>query len=145
MALIELIGEKHRNAELRKSYKKSKFLVDNQGDITKDFEKLFCPNICFFDPELFDDCPEEHKGDLNIFGDEEYQARFEGFKKEIEKYPEFQFNKSFNIEVFKEVTMVEKDRTAVREMNRLLKIILSLLIVYKQKIDEKIYRMIDEH
>ena len=143
VALVELMGEKHSSAELHKSYKKSKCLVDNEGDMAKDFEKLFCPNICFFDPELFDDCPEEHKGDLNIFGDEEYQARFEGFKKEIEKYPEFQFNKSFNIEVFKEVTMVEKDRTAVREMNRLLKIILSLLIVYKQKIDEKISRMID--
>ena len=98
----------------------------------KRFEKLFCPNICFFDPELFDDCPEEHKGDINIFGDEEYQNRFEGFEKEIEKYPEFQYYKSFDSVVLKDATVVEQDRTAVREMNRLLKIILSLLVVYKR-------------
>ena len=92
---------------------------------------------------MFDDCPEEHKGDINIFGDEEYQNRFEGFEKEIEKYPEFQYYKSFDSVVLKDATVVEQDRTAVREMNRLLKIILSLLVVYKQKIEEKISRMID--
>ena len=63
----------------------------------------------------------------------EFQNRLSGFEKEIEKYPEFQWNKSFDIEVFEDVQIVEHDK-AVMQMNRLLKIILSLLITQKLEI-----------
>ena len=141
--LFDLIGTKHPSAKLNRSYKKSKCLVDNDGDITLDLEKLFCENVCFFDPSFYDDCHLQHTGDISIFGDENFQARFQGFKQEIEKYPEFQINKSFNSDVLKDKTLIEHDTTAVREMNRLLKIILSILVVYKTTINEKISQMVD--
>ena len=95
------------------------------------------------DPELYEDCPHDHKGDIEIFGRKEYQARFQGFAKEIEKYPEFQFSKTFDWDILKDVDIVENDKEAVKQMNRLLKIILSILIVYKPVLNKKISSMPD--
>ena len=141
--IFELIGTKHRSAPLRASYKKSKCLVDNDGDMTIDIEKLLCENLCFFDPELYDSCPLQHEGDIKIFGEEEYQKKFIGFKQEIEKYPEFQWNKSFDSDILKNIKVIEYDETAVCEMNRLLKIIISLLILQKPHIQQKISEILD--
>ena len=56
---------------------------------------------------------------------------------EIEKYPEFQNNKSLNVQILKEAGRIENTNATVTEMNRLLKIILSILTVYKPVIKEK--------
>ena len=141
--IFELIGRRHHSAPLRGTYKQSKCLVENEGDITIDLERLFCENICFFDPELYDSCPCKHEGDIKIFGKEEYQKKFDGFSEEIEKYPEFQWKKSFDSDILKNVKIVELDEPAVLEMNRLLKIILSLLIIQKPHIQQKISEMVD--
>ena len=49
--------------------------------------------------------------------------KFNGFRGQIEKYPEFQWNKSFDSDILKNIKIVEHDEPAVREMNQLLKII----------------------
>ena len=141
--IFELIGTKHRSAPLRASYKQSKCLVDNDGDITIDMEKLLCENVCFFDPDLYNSCPCKHEGDINIFGKEEYQIKFNEFREQIEKYPEFQWKKSFNSDILKKVEIIEDDDTALNEMNRLLKIILTLLVIQKPKIQQKIFETVD--
>ena len=48
--LVDLIGTRHPSAPLRASYKQLKCLVDNDGDLILDLERLFCENICLFDP-----------------------------------------------------------------------------------------------
>ena len=142
--IIELIGTQHPNARLDVPYKKSTYIVDNIGNITLDLERLFCDHVCFFDPELYDNCTFKHTGNIEIFSKSEYQNRFRGFKQEIEKYPEFQNNKSFNVDILLEAEIIEYDKTAVREMNRLLKILLSLLVVHKANIKVKINKLIED-
>ena len=139
--IFELMGTMHESAPRRASYKMSKCLVDNDEDITKDLERLLCSNVCFFDPEMYGQC--DHKGDISQFGDEEYQSRFPGFKDEIERYPEFQVDKSFDSDVLKQVRKVEHDKTAVVEMRRMLLIILTLVICQKEKIKDKIKEIVD--
>ena len=117
--------------------------MDNDGDLIVDLERLFCENICLFDPEMYGDCPFKHEGDIKIFGEETFQQRFEGFIDEIEKYPEFQLSKTFDSDMLRSVHRVEHDIRANHEMNRLLKIILSLLIVHKPKINQKISAIIE--
>ena len=112
-------------------------IIENDEDIVLDLERLFCPLVCFFDPKYYDDCPYEHSGDFEIFGQIEYQSQFDGFNSEIELYPEFQEDKSFNAEILKESEHIENESASNFEMNRLLKIILSILIVYKPRIKEK--------
>ena len=143
--IFELIGTKHPGARLDRSYKKTKSLVDNDGDIIIDLERLFCEHLCFFDPDKYGDCPNEqyHKGEISIFSDIGYQKQFDGFDNEIERYPEFQGNKSFDFKILKEIERIEHDKIALREMNRLLKILLSLIIVQKPKINEKIAELGD--
>ena len=50
------------------STKQSKCLIDNDEDKVLDLEKLFCSDVCFFDPEYYDECPHEHNGQFEIFG-----------------------------------------------------------------------------
>ena len=106
----------------RKPFVRTHYVRTN---ITLDLERLFCDHVCFFDPELYDNCTFKHTGNIEIFSKSEYQNRFRGFKQEIEKYPEFQNNKSFNVDILLEAEIIEYDKTAVREMNRLLKISIS--------------------
>ena len=141
--IFDLIGTRHASAPLRASYKQLKCIVDNDGDIVIDLERLFCSNICFFDPELYVDCPFNHEGDINIFGDETYQQRFEGFKEEIEKYPDFQLSKTFDSDILRSVDIIEHDKRANYQMNRMLRIVLSLLIVHRPKISQKIESVIE--
>ena len=87
--LYDLMGRKHPGANLNKIYMKSKCLVNNIENLTVDLEKLLCDNMCFFDPEFFDECPNKHAGDISVFSDKNYQDSFANFKAEIENYPEF--------------------------------------------------------
>ena len=140
LSIFDLIGTKHPGARLDRSYKLTRILVDNDGDIILDLERLLCEHICFFDPEKYDECPNEqdHRGNIAIFSENEYQQKFDGFETEIEKYPEFQFCKSFDYELLENTERIEHDRAAICEMNRLLKILLSLIVVQKKKIDKKV-------
>ena len=126
----------HENAPLRANYKMSKCLVDNDEDITKDLERLLCTNMCFLDPKLYGEC--DHQGDISVFSDEEYQSRFPGFKEEIEKFPDFQLDQSFDGEILKQVRKVEHDKTAVVEMRRMLIIILTLASCQKKNSRKKL-------
>ena len=139
--IFELLGTKHENAPLRANYKMSKCLVDNNGDITLDLQRLLCHNVCFFDPEIYGEC--EHDGNIDLFNDVEYQNSYEGFKLEIEKYPDFQVEKSFDSTILKEVRIIEHDKTAVREMRRLIIIILTLMICQQENIKKKTQQIMD--
>ena len=103
-----------------------------------DLERLFCEHVCFFDPEKYENCSNEHTGNIAIFCNSQYQQIFDGFEEEIEKYPEFQDDKLFDFDVLENTRIIEHNLTAVREMNRLLKIVLSLLTVQKTNIRKKI-------
>ena len=83
--IFELIGTKHPGARLDRSYKKTKCLVDNDEDIILDLERLLCEHVCFFDPEKYEECPNEknHLGNISIFSDDQFQKKFDGFKSEI--------------------------------------------------------------
>ena len=139
--IFELMGTKHESAPLRANYKLSKCLVDNDENITSDIERLLCDNICFFDPELYGEC--EHSGDINLFAREYFQARFPGFQDEIEKYPDFQIDKSFNGDILKEVRIIEHDKLAAVQMRRMLIILLTLISCQKERIKSKIKQIID--
>ena len=127
----------NRNIPVNQLKLRSTSLIRNHDNILLDLERLFCPQVCFFDPKYYDDCPYNHNGDIAIFAQSEYQSRFEGFLCEIEQYPEFQKNKSFNFQVLKESERIEIDNLTILEMNRFLKIILSILISYKPTIKTK--------
>ena len=60
LSLFYLMGTNHPYAFLQVNYKKAKCLVDNIGNLTLDLQKLICPNTCFHDPELYDNCPNNH-------------------------------------------------------------------------------------
>ena len=143
--IFDLVGTQHPSARLDGSYKQSKCLVDNDGNIVVDLERLFCEHVCFFDPEKYGECPNEHEdqGNISIFSDIEYQERFHGFVEEIEKYPEFQVNKTFDTQILEDIDIIEHNKTAILEMNKLLKILLSLLIINKPKIDKKIKKLLE--
>ena len=136
--LFDLMGTNHPHAKLQVNYKKSKWLVHNIGNLTIDLERLLCEHICFFDPELYQDCENNHTGDIAVFGDEIYQGSFPNFTDEIEKYSEFQNNKSFDHLLLKELKIVEHDDVALIQMNRLLKIIISMITVKKHQFKAKI-------
>ena len=137
-SLYDLIGTKHPNANLQTDYKKSKCLVDNINNLTVDLERYLCEYMCFFDPNLYDNCPNSHKGDIAVFNSKKFQSSFPGFRKEIEKYPEFQATQTFNHEILKEVSIVEHNKIALVEMNLLLKIIITMVNIRKQKVGHKI-------
>ena len=139
--IFDLVGTKHENAPLRASYKMSKCLVNNDGDITLDLQRLLCKDVCYFDPELYGEC--SHGGGIELFHDEEFQNTFQGFKEEIEKYPEFQVDKSFNSEILNEVRIVEHDKKAVMEMRRMVIIILTMIVCQRKKIEQKIKEVIE--
>ena len=127
----------NRNIPVNQLKERCNSIIENDEDIVLDLERLFCPNVCFFDPKYYDDCSYKHYGDFEIFAQIEFQSKFEGFLSEIELYPEFQEDKSFNIQLLKESERIENENDSTLEMNRLLKIILSILVVYKPKIKEK--------
>ena len=79
--------------------------------------------MCFFDPVNYDQCPNEHKWDIAIFSDKKYQQSVPGLSEELDKYPEFIVDKTFDHSLLKEVKRIEKDNHALFEMNRLLKVI----------------------
>ena len=110
-----------------------------------DLQRLFCKNMCFFDPKLYGHCPYDHDGDISIFNNNTYLATFKGFKEEIEKYPEMQFDKKFNVEILKQTNNIEKFKKPITEMNRMLKIIVSLITVVKDAIKSKIDDVISKH
>lgn len=128
----------NRNIPFFQLENKSKRFIENDGNIILDIERLLCPYVCFFDPEKFYNCRQKHQGDVTIFGDAEYQSQFEGFIDEIEKYPEFHKTKSFNAQILKESNWIENNKLELCEMNRLLKIIISLFLVYKPNIQLKL-------
>ena len=142
LSLYDLMGTKHPNANLQKNYKKSKCLVDNIDNITIDLERYLCENMCFFDPILYDDCPNSHKGDIAIFNSKTFQATFPGFQEEIQKYPEFQVTQTFDDEILKEVSIVEHNQTAVVEMNLFLKMLVTMLDIRKRNVNRKISYMV---
>ena len=65
------MGHNHMSANLFKHYKRSKCLVYNDGEIINDLQRLFCKNMCFFDPEMYGKCTYEfqHNGDISLFSD----------------------------------------------------------------------------
>ena len=142
VSLIELLGDKYQSANLQKKYKRYKCLTENIGNIVLDLERLFCENMCFFDPVNYDQCPYEHKGDIAIFSDTKYQQRFPQLIEELEKYPEFIVHKTFDHNLLKQVKRVENDNHALVEMNRLLRIILALVHIKKEIIGEKIANIV---
>jgi hypothetical protein len=68
VSIPELIGTWHVGANFKK-YRRYKCLIENDGNITLDLERLFCENTCFLDPENYDSCPNNHTGDISIFGE----------------------------------------------------------------------------
>lgn len=143
--LVELIGRMHPNPYLHKKYRKSKNLVENVENITLDLERLFCEHMCFFDPANYDDCPNQHMGDIAIFGDENYQRKVLNLDEELDKYPELMDIKTFDHVLLKEVKVVENDNHAVIEMNRLLKIILSMITVKKKQMKSKVEQIVADN
>ena len=141
----ELMGTNLMGVNLLKSYKKSKCLVDNDGDIITDLQRLFCKKMCFFDPELYGNCSEEHNGDIALFSDEDYLNTIPGFKEEIEKYPEMQSNKSFDHKLLKATQNIERRRVSLIEMSRMLTIITSLITIAKDKIESKVEEVISKN
>ena len=99
--------------------------------------------MCFFDPEKYEECPNEHSGNISIFSDVQYQQTFKEFENEIEKYPEFQVDKSFDFKILEDTEIIEHSQTALREMNRFSKIVLSMLSVQKSNIRKKINDLLD--
>ena len=81
-----------------------------------DLERLFCENMCFFDPVSYDQWPNEHKGDIDIFSDTKYQERFPRLIEELDKYPESIVDKRFDHNLLKEVKRVEENNDALFEM-----------------------------
>ena len=144
VSLIELLGHRHPSANHQKKYKRYQCLTENTGNIVLDLERLFCENMCFFDPVNYDQCPNEHKGDIAIFSDKKYQQSIPGLSEELDKYPEFIVEKTFDHSLLKEVKRIEKDNHALFEMNRLLKVILSLIHIKKEIINEKIGNIVRE-
>jgi hypothetical protein len=142
VSLVELLGDNHPSANLQKKYKRYKCLTENIGNIVLDLERFLCENMCFFDPINYDQCPNEHKGDIAIFSDIKYQQSVPTLIEELDKYPEFIVDKTFNHNLLKEVKRVENNSHALFEMNRFLKIILSLIHIKKEIINEKIGKVV---
>ena len=138
------MGHSHMSANLLKHYKRSKCLVDNDGEIITDLQRLFCKNMCFFDPEMYGKCTYEfqHNGDISLFSDVDYLNDHVGFKEEIKRYPEMQFNLGFDFELLKTAKRIEKYRNTLLEMHRMLTIITSLISVTKDNIKTKIHDII---
>ena len=138
--LYELVGTWNVNNRLDRRYLRYRAFLQNTGNLTLDLERLLCENTCFLDPENYETCPNNHSGDISIFGDREFQQKIKNLDDELEKYPEFMNNKSFNSIILKEVGCIQKDSEALLEMNRLLKIILSMITVkidsFKEFIEE---------
>ena len=135
--LRELVGTWDVNASYKK-YKRYKCLLENTGNIILDLERLFCENTCFLDPENYDSCPNVHTGDISIFGDRDFQQKVQNLDDELDKYPELILDKSFDDILLKEVKCVQRDGRALVEMNRMLKIILSMITVKKESLKSKI-------
>ena len=88
--------------------------------------------MCFFDPVNYDQCPNEDKGDITIFSDINYQKSVPKLAEELDKYPKLIADKTFDHNLLKEVMKVENNNHALLEMNRLLKIVLSLITIKKE-------------
>ena len=138
------MGTNHPGALLQGNYEKSKCLHNNLGNLTIDLERLLCENVCFHDPDLYENCVNEHAGDIAIFADKAYQNTFDNFTEKIEKYTEFQFSKSFDYDLLKNVKIVENDRVDKMEMNRLLKIITSMIRIRKHQINNKLRQILTQ-
>ena len=82
----------------------------------------------FFDPEMYGNCTYEfqHNGDISLFSDVDYLYDHVGFKEEIERYPEMQFNLGFDFQLLKRAKRIEKYRNTLLEKHRMLTIITSL-------------------
>ena len=104
----------------------------NIGNNIVYLERLFCENMCFYDHVNYDQCPNEHKGDIAIFSDINYQKSVPKLAEELDKYPELIADKTFDHNLLKEVMKVENNNHALLEMNRLLKIVLSLITKKKE-------------
>ena len=143
--LYELVGTWNVNNRLDRRYLRYKAFLQNTQNLTLDLERLLCENTCFLDPEYYDSCPNNHAGDISIFGDRAFQQKIKNLDDELEKYPEFINNKSFNSQILKSVRCIQKDSEALIEMNRLLKIILSMLTVKKDCIKELIVEIIERN
>ena len=139
--LYELVGTWNVNNRLDRRYLRYKALLQNIGNLTLDLERLLCVNTCFLDPENYDSCPNNHAGDISIFGDRAFQQSIKNLDDELERYPEFINNKSFNSQLLKTVRCIQKDSEALIEMNRLLKIILSMITVKKDDFSKYISEM----
>ena len=131
----ELIGTHDVNASFGR-YKRYKCLIRNIGNMTLDLERLFCENTCFLDPENYESCPNIHTGDIAIFGNKNFQKKIPKLYEELEKYPEFMDEKSFDDILLKDVRSVQKNASALQEMNRLLKIIFSMITVKKDSLND---------
>ena len=81
-------------------------------------------------------------GNILIFSILHYQERFESFKNKIKQYPEFQYNKTFHYNLLDNTDIIEQDKRAMCEMNRLLKILISLVIIHKPTINEKLRQLL---
>ena len=143
--LYELVGTWNVNNYLDRKYLRYKAILQNTGNMVLDLERLLFENTFFFDPEKYDSCPNNHTGDIAIFGDSNFQQKIENLDNELEKYPEFLNDKSFNSQMLKEVGCVQKDSTALLEMNRLLKIILSMITVKKDFLGKKLENIIEKN
>ena len=143
--LYEFVGTWNVNNRLDRRYLRYKPLLQNIGNFTLDLERLLCENTCYLDPENYESCPNNHSGDISIFGDREFQQKIKNLDDELEKYPEFIINKSFNSKILKEVSCIQKDSEALIEMNRLLKIILSMITVKKDFLKEFIEKIIQSN
>lgn len=144
LTLYDLMGTKNPGANLQTNYKKSKCLVENFNNLTIDLERYLCEHKCFFDPILYENCPNFHTGDIAIFTSEQFQSSFPNFQEEIEKYPEFQDGTNLNIELLKNTSVIERDKKALVEMNLLLKILISMIKIRKNQPDTKIDDLISE-
>ena len=143
--LFELVGTWNVNNYLDRRYLRYKVFLQNTGNMTLDLERLFCEYTCFLDPDNYESCPNNHTGDISIFGDRKFQEKIKHLDDELEKYPELINDKSFNSDILKNVRCIQKDNEALLEMNRLLKIILSMITVKKDLLQKMVQDIIENN
>ena len=78
VSLPEVIGKWYVGVNVKK-YRRYKCLIENDGNIT-----LFFQTTCFLYPENYDSCPNNHTGDISIFGERSYQHKVNNLDAELE-------------------------------------------------------------
>ena len=127
----------NRNIPLNILQKQSNSIIRNDENIVTDLKNFSVHLFVFFIQNIMMNVLISTMVNSKYLLRHNINHNLKDFFYEIEKYPEFQNNKSLNVQILKEARRIENTNATVTEMNRLLKIILSILTVYKPVIKEK--------